>query len=42
MDASHTVQTYFARGIGIVAQEDSQEASTSLSTSLSLVRMRRG
>jgi hypothetical protein len=31
----HTVQTYFGRGLGMVAQED----TTSISTSLSLVRM---
>jgi hypothetical protein len=34
----HTVQSYFGRGLGLVAQED----TTSVSTSLSLVRMSRG
>jgi hypothetical protein len=34
----HTVQTYFARGIGIVAQQD----TTSVSASLALVRVSRG
>jgi len=37
MDPLHMVQTYFARGIGIVAQED----RTSLSAYLALVRVRR-
>jgi hypothetical protein len=38
LDPLHSVQTYFARGIGMVAQQD----TTSLSTSLALVRTRRG
>jgi len=37
-DPLHTVQTYFARGIGIVAQED----RASLPRFLALVRVRRG
>lgn len=38
LDPLHTVQTYFARGIGMVDQQD----TTSTSTSLSLIRVRRG
>ena len=34
----HTVQTYYARGLGMVAQED----TTATSVTLSLVRVRRG
>ena len=34
----HTVQTYFGRGLGMVAQQD----TTSVSTSLALVRISRG
>lgn len=37
LEPVHTVQTYFARGIGMVAQQD----TTSTSTSLTLVRVRR-
>ena len=36
LDPVHTVQTYFARGIGMVAQQD----TSSTSASLSLVRVR--
>lgn len=38
LDPLHSVQTYFARGIGMVAQRE----TTSTSTSLALVRVRRG
>jgi hypothetical protein len=38
LDPVHTVQTYFARGIGMVAQQD----TSSTATSLVLVRMHRG
>jgi hypothetical protein len=37
LEPVHTVQTYFARGVGLVAQQD----TTSTSTTLTLVRVRR-
>jgi hypothetical protein len=37
LEPVHTVQTYFARGVGLVAQQD----TTATSTSLTLVRVRR-
>jgi hypothetical protein len=38
LDPAHSVETFFARGIGLVARQ----ATTSTSTSLSLLRVRRG